>query len=167
MNFSKSECFRYSLVFLIILTCITDIASFFWSGLYEYEINPLVIFLKSSIGIHWAVALAVVVKAAMVLAIAQWVYSYKTKLNKTHTWAYLTVYMGILIILVQGFGTYANITTTIAFAADPVNTVPMPIEQTVKVLNIVNIIYYCVTFLSLFSFWIYEKIYRITPKTSI
>jgi len=163
MSFSKSEWFRYSLVFLIILTCITDIASFFWSGLYEYEINPIVIFFKSRIGMHLAVAAAVAVKTIMVLAIAQWVYSYKPKPNKTHTIAYLAVYMGILIVLMQGFGTYANITTTIAYAADPVNTVPMPIEQTVKTLNIINIIYYCVTLFSLLSFWVYENIFRIKP----
>jgi len=161
MNFSKaSNIFRYSLVFLLILTCITDIFTFFKSGLYEFEINPIVLFFKSSIGMNMAIIAAVAVKALMVGYITYWVATYKPTPKHTHLWAYLVVYMGILIIGIQIFGTYTNINTTIAYTADPVNVVPMAQSEAVQTLNIVNIIYYITTFLSLLSFWIYEKIFR-------
>jgi len=161
MVFSKSDYFKWSLIFLILFTCITDIITFFTSGLYEFEVNPIILFLKGPIGFPLAITFAVLIKFLLVSICAYYLYSYKPK--GTHTWAYLAVYMGIIIVAVQIFGTYANITTTIAYNNAPINEpiTPIPIEETVKALNIINIIYYITTFISLLSFYVYEKIYRI------
>ena len=159
---NKSDIFKYSLIFLIILTCITDIITFFTSGLYEFEINPIILFFNSIIGMYPAIAIAVVIKAFMVLYIAYYLYKYQPK--RSHIWAYLIVYISIIIIAVQIFGTYSNISVAIDYHLDPINVQPVPVQQTVKLLNIVNLIYYITTFISLLSFWVYENIYRIRPK---
>jgi hypothetical protein len=158
-DFNKVAIFKWSLIFLIILTCITDIATFFWSGLYEFEINPIVLALKGVVGFGWAIAAAVFVKVALISSVAISNACYEPRENKSHVWAYLLVYLGIFVILVQGFGTYANINTTIEYNNDPVNTQPMPIEQTTKLLSIINLIFYVMTILSMLSFYVYENIY--------
>lgn len=166
MSFNKAAIFKWSLFFLIALSCITDVATFFWSGLYEFEINPIVVNLKNSIGFGWAIALAVLVKCTMVGYMAWMIVAYKPKPESTHLMAYLIVFLCLFIIALQVFGTYANITTTIAQQADPVNVQPMSAEESTKILNVANIIFYIITSFSLLAFWIYENIFRISVQSN-
>jgi len=158
---NKANIFRYSLVFLLLFTCITDIATFFYSGLYEFEINPIVIALKTSIGFGWAIALAVILKALIIILVAQSMAFYKPKKNGSHYGAYMIVYLAFFCILLQVFGTYSNINTTIEFeAAPPGEVVPLETGETVKLLNIVNVIWYIITLTNLLIFYLYEQIFR-------
>ena len=160
----KPKLFRYSLIFLIFASCISDIVTFFISGLYEYEINPIVIALKASIGMGWAVTIAIAFKVVVISLIALSIATYKPKKGGTHFFAYLVVHLTIAIILLQILGTYANINTTIAYNENPIDTVPLAPEQTAKVLSTFSLIWYGVTLFNLLTFFIYENIYRITKR---
>ena len=163
MKISKGDIYKYSLIFLLIFTCITDIATFFYSGLYEFEVNPIVLLLKGSLGMTAAIITAVSIKGLLVLAAAWFVYKYEPK--GTHLFAFLVINTALLIIAIQIFGTYANINTTIVYNEAPVGTiVPMPAEESIQMLNIINIVYYCLMCLNMLSFWFYEKIYIKRPR---
>jgi hypothetical protein len=161
MEFTKAFIIKWTLVFLIFATCIGDIATFFWSGLYEFEINPLVLMLKGAVGFSWAIAIALIFKCSLIAYIGIMNAWYKPKPDKTHFAAYTMVYIGIFCILIQAFGIYSNINTTIAHTNDPVNVQPLSIEQSTQLLSTATTIFYVMTFISLLSFWIYENIHRL------
>ena len=157
----KTKIIKWGLVFLIFATCIGDIVTFFWSGLYEYEINPIVLLLKGTLGFGWAIAIAILVKCALIAYIGLMNAWYKPKPDKTHFAAYSLVYIGIFCIIIQALGIYNNINTSVAYATDPVSTQPLSMEQSTQLLSTVNTIFYIMTFISLLSFWIYENIHRL------
>lgn len=161
MSFDKGNIWKYSLIFLILLTCISDVATFLWSGLWEFEINPLILALKGSIGMYPAIILAICIKTGIILALAFTLWKSKVKEDKSHLLYFMLTYLSVIIILLQIFGTYANVHTTLVYQEQGPEVVqPMPVEESTQLLTSWSTIFYIFTAINLVSFWVYEKIYR-------
>ena len=166
MNFSKGTIFKWSLIFLIIITCIADIATFFWGGLYEFDINPLMLLLKPYLGMTWSIIAAISIKVLIIIGISAELWLYTPKKQESHMAAFIFVYIGIFCILLQILGTYGNVTTTVKYQevqGTNVTIVPLSTEQTTTLYLNIGIIYYVMSVITLLSFYIYEKIYRLYP----
>jgi hypothetical protein len=158
LNQDKQSLFKYILLFLISITCIADIVTFFYGRLYDFEINPLFILLKSSIGIAWAIGIVIGYKILVNAGISYAVYTYKPK--NTHIWAYILVYTSLMIILVQGFGAYSNLNVKHNYDIDPINVKPMTTEASYSLMSVATTVYYACTLMNLLAFFVYEKIFR-------
>jgi len=139
------------LIILIALSALADIFTFFYSGLFRFETNPIYILTKS-------VTILLIVKILLVGLLCYIIYSHKPQ--RRYIWNYIHIFAGIFIIIGQLFGAYSNISTTQAYQEDPVNTIPMESEQALKSYSLFGLLFYIFPLvISTIAFWFFEKIH--------
>lgn len=146
----------------IILSCIFDIATFLYAGfkynLFEFEINPLILAMKGSLGFFWAISIVIIAKLLINFSFISMLYSYKPK--KTHVWAFILTYGSLLLILLQFIGAWSNMSIANVAATQPIGSYePVSPQEGYAIYRIVSLIYYFFLFLSIVAFTIYEKIF--------
>lgn len=143
---------RVVLLSLIWITGFADLITFYM-GNHAFEANPL--FLLSG-----SYTLLLGVKFGVLVGVSYLLVTYRPK--KSYIWAFMLCFLALYCVFAQGVGIYSNLHVQNELATQPEGTV-VPMEKQQAALSYALlfgvIILYLPMFLSLVTFFIFEKIY--------
>jgi membrane-associated HD superfamily phosphohydrolase len=140
------------LLFVLWIAALFDLVTFFYGGLYQFEVNPIYLLSQSII-------LVVTLKIVILLALSYVFLKYYPQTS--YLLAYALTFVMVYAIIVQFLGGISNL-----YVAHSVNTsIPgevVPLERQ-EALNL-NVVVWMLTLyfpliISLIAFYIFEKIY--------
>ena len=155
----------YTLIAIVAISCIFDIATFLYfifnnaSNGVSFEINPIVLLIKSYVGSTIAIIIALIFKLLINVGIIWLLLTYKP--SKSHLGAFFVALMSLIGIIIQCYGGYSNLhINNLIETSEPGAIIPPTSTQSASLWSLTFILYAFFILFEFVAFWIYERLYR-------